>query len=73
LFGTIEKASPFVFTEIAENVVRTYQRTLVPPPVFDDKPADDEKKPVADEDGGGGGGDRPDFSAWKVAIKNLNK
>ena len=73
--GIAQFQHPHIFTEIAENVIRTCHRTLVPPPLFEDKlPEEEEEDQRTDEDeAGGGGGDRPDFSAWKVAIKNLNK
>ena len=48
-------------------------RTLEPPPIFDDKETEADLKTGSEDDISAGNGDRPDFSAWKVAIKNLNK
>jgi hypothetical protein len=49
-------------------VIRSCHRNLLPPPFLDERSDEEEKAEEA-----AGGGDRPDFSAWKVAIKNLNK
>ena len=74
------------FSEIAENVHRTCNRNWLQPPFFEEKNFDeknfdkknfDEKNfdeiVQTDDDLAGVAGDRPDFVAWKVAIKKLNQ
>jgi hypothetical protein len=69
------------FPEIAENVHRTCNRNWLQPPFFEEKNFDEknfDKKNFdeivqTDDDLAGVAGDRPDFVAWKVAIKKLNQ
>jgi hypothetical protein len=69
------------FSEIAENVHRTCNRNWLQPPFFEEKNFDEknfDKKNFdeivqTDDDLAGVAGDRPDFVAWKVAIKKLNQ
>ena len=80
LFETVINQSCF-FSELAENVIRTCtRRNLLQPPCHDDKAVSEDEdltpKNCSEEENhtsGGSGGDRPDFLAWKVAIRNLNK